>query len=234
MRSYRKLVGSNSLMGFSVHASNGPLGRVDDLYFDDVSWRVRHVVVDLGRWLPGRRVLLGAGSMGRADLAQGTIQARTSRRLLRSAPDAGTALPVALQVEREIVRAIAAAPRLPEAWLALPDFAPAHPPGETPADDQHLRSTSILKGCSIIDGGGERLGAVDDFMVDSETWEIRYVLLKDPAGRIFLVPSGDVAEIDAPRRKIAVRRLGGGTGWLEYGPRQAALLEPHQCLVCGE
>ena len=43
---------------FTVAATDGSLGRVDDLYFDDRNWAVRYLAVDAGDWLPGHRVLV--------------------------------------------------------------------------------------------------------------------------------------------------------------------------------
>jgi len=38
-----------------LHAADGDIGRVHDLYFDDRRWTVRYLVVDTRHWLPGRR-----------------------------------------------------------------------------------------------------------------------------------------------------------------------------------
>jgi len=52
------LRGISDLRRFTIAATDGTLGRVGDVYFDDRSWSVRHLVVDAGEWLPGRRVLV--------------------------------------------------------------------------------------------------------------------------------------------------------------------------------
>jgi len=41
-----------------IGATDGPIGKVKDLYFDDEAWVVRYVVVDTNRWLGGREVLV--------------------------------------------------------------------------------------------------------------------------------------------------------------------------------
>lgn len=55
------------LRGYAINASDGDIGRVDDLYFDDEAWVIRYVVVDTGTWLPGRRVLISAIAIGHPD-----------------------------------------------------------------------------------------------------------------------------------------------------------------------
>lgn len=55
------------LQRYAVRATDGEAGGVHALYFDDLEWAVRYVVVDLGTWLPGRRVLLSTHVLGHPD-----------------------------------------------------------------------------------------------------------------------------------------------------------------------
>ena len=48
----------NTLLGSSLQARDGEIGRVRDVLFHDRSWLVRYLVVDTETWLSGRRVLL--------------------------------------------------------------------------------------------------------------------------------------------------------------------------------
>ena len=50
--------GIGDLKRFTIAATDGNLGSVSDLYFDDRSWAVRYLVVDAGPRLPGRRLLV--------------------------------------------------------------------------------------------------------------------------------------------------------------------------------
>ena len=49
------------LRGYGIHATDGDIGSVRDVYFDDVGSSVRYFVVDTGSWLPGRARAAGAG-----------------------------------------------------------------------------------------------------------------------------------------------------------------------------
>ena len=51
------LRGISDLRRFTIAASDGSLGSVGDVYFDDRSGDVRYLVVDAGDGLPGRRVV---------------------------------------------------------------------------------------------------------------------------------------------------------------------------------
>ena len=42
------------LHGFTIGATDGDIGTVQEVYFDDVDYTVRYLVVDTGGWLFGR------------------------------------------------------------------------------------------------------------------------------------------------------------------------------------
>ena len=56
----------SELTGYTISASDGEIGQVEDFYFDDQHWTVRYLVVDTGGWLVGRKVLISPISIGRA------------------------------------------------------------------------------------------------------------------------------------------------------------------------
>jgi len=63
------LKGVNELRHYTLKATDGDIGSVHDVLFDDEFWIARYVVVDTARWLPGRRVLLTPGVLGQTGLA---------------------------------------------------------------------------------------------------------------------------------------------------------------------
>ena len=50
------------LVGGTVRAKDGDLGRVEEFYFDDHKWIIRYMVVDTRRWLQGRQVLISTAA----------------------------------------------------------------------------------------------------------------------------------------------------------------------------
>jgi sporulation protein YlmC with PRC-barrel domain len=49
------------LQGYAIRATDGVIGEVEDMYFDDEGWAIRYLVVNTGRWLsccpsPSRRL----------------------------------------------------------------------------------------------------------------------------------------------------------------------------------
>ena len=48
------------LHGFTIRATDGEIGTVDQFYFDDETWAIRYLTVETGGWINSRK---------RADLA---------------------------------------------------------------------------------------------------------------------------------------------------------------------
>ena len=55
---------ASHLKGTTIAATDGDIGSIQDLYFDDLTWTIRYLVVDTGTWLPGRQVLISPRSVG--------------------------------------------------------------------------------------------------------------------------------------------------------------------------
>jgi hypothetical protein len=84
----------DELLGFTIHATDGDIGRVHDVYFDDRHWIGRYLVVDTRHWLPGRRVLLSLGSVRKADWTHREIAVALSREQIRHSPGVESDLPL--------------------------------------------------------------------------------------------------------------------------------------------
>ena len=55
------------LYGDKLGASDGEIGHVKDVYFDDQNWVVRYLVADTGSWLSGRQVLISPHAFASLD-----------------------------------------------------------------------------------------------------------------------------------------------------------------------
>ena len=154
----------NSIRGFKLAASDGEIGKVREVYFDDHSWTVRYFVVETGGWLTGRDVLVAPRSLGQIDEESGTIAVHLTQEQIRHSPPVESEQPVSRQYE-EAYHAYygwdpywAAPGGAPAFWAAAPtavlrpeafdasssgESAEAAPGQETeePKGDPHLRSS---------------------------------------------------------------------------------------------
>ncbi|TFZ04692.1 PRC-barrel domain-containing protein [Ramlibacter rhizophilus] len=95
------LMSAKELSGYDVHARDGKIGRVHDLYFDDERLAVRHLVVDTGGWISGRRVLVSPHAVEQLDRDARRLVANLTREQVEKAPGVDTDKPVSRQQEIE-------------------------------------------------------------------------------------------------------------------------------------
>ena len=72
--------------GFAIRATDGVIGEVDDLYFDDENWAVRYLVVETGGWLSGRKVLISPYAIGLPIGTAGNCPSGSPRRRSKAVP----------------------------------------------------------------------------------------------------------------------------------------------------
>jgi len=82
------------LKDFAIRATDGELGTIDDIYFDDETWAIRHFIVDAGGWLGGRRVLISPISVVHTDWEAKRLDVALTKRQVEHSPDIDTHKPV--------------------------------------------------------------------------------------------------------------------------------------------
>src|SRR5688572_18651291 len=216
------------LRGADVHATDGVIGTVEDIYFDDEHWAVRYIVVSTGAWL-GRSVLLSPMAVEEGWTA-GLVRVKLTRKQVESSPDAATHEPVSRRMESELLRhygypiywggsGVWGAYGMPAALLGAPPEPVSPPPvpaTAAPADvrnqqndaDRHLRSAADITGYHVKATDGS-IGHVDDFLVDDRSWEIRYVQLDTSnwiGGKAVAISPQVLREIDHASRLVKIGR----------------------------
>lgn len=181
-----------NLQKLRLEAIDGEIGSVDEVFFDDERWTVRYLVVDTGKWLPGRRVLISPFSVRSVDWTAGTVSLSISRGMVKSSPDVDTHKPVSQQQEVEYLLyygypyywggAGLWGPGPYPAGLAAANAAEARTRIEEELEEarakgnQHLRSSKEVLGYHLQATDGE-LGHVEDFLVEDDSWAIRYIVV---------------------------------------------------------
>ena len=183
---------SSQFKGLTIAATDGDIGSVSDLYFDDLSWTIRYLVVDTGTWLPGRQVLISPLSV--REVAD-KILVDLTRTQVQNSPPVEADKPVNRQQEEAIARYYDQRYYWegPYRWglLAYPGMPPVPTTPipadgvteemvarerETPSGDPTLRSARDVTGYYIAALDGE-IGHVDDFLVEARAWAIRYLVV---------------------------------------------------------
>jgi hypothetical protein len=175
------------LEGFVIHATDGELGAVYQLYFDDETWFIRYLTVELG-WLGGRRVLISPISVTHVDWIGKRLDVALTKSQVENSPNIDTDKPVSRQHEIAYSGYYGYPYYWGGAFLGGPTYYPgavdvpkdastqamAARTGGNKSTDSHLRSTKAVTGYHIEATDGE-IGHVGAFIVDDEAWAIRYI-----------------------------------------------------------
>lgn len=89
----------SALEGFPIRALDGEIGRAIDTYFEDYTWTVRYLVVDTGKWLPGRKVLVSPFAVRGIGWTPRHLDVGLTREHVKGSPDIDTDKPVSRQHE---------------------------------------------------------------------------------------------------------------------------------------
>ena len=204
------LINANTLKDCRLDCTDGQIGKVKEFYFDDHYWTVRYLIVDTGNWLTGRQVLISPHALRAVNYNQRTIAVTLTKQQVAQSPGLDTDKPVSRQFEQDYHRyygwpgywqgsyMLGSSPYLwgPAPDLGTPyDFEERDKPQQSSQDenswDPHLRSTDDVSGRHIeaTDGG---IGHVEDFIIDDQTWAIRYLVIDTrnwwPGKRVLLAP----------------------------------------------
>lgn len=213
---------AKKMKGFDIVASDGKVGSVEDLYFDDQGWAVRYMVADAGGWLTGRRVLITPISVERADWPGRALHLRLTQQQIKDSPGVDTHKPISRQHEADLYRHYG----YPEYWggpylwgyAVLPNiFEPtsqADPQRrelreqlENEGNDSHLRSCAEVVGYHIRTTD-DSIGHVEDFLFDDRDWAIRLMLVDTRnwwPGKHVLVSPQRIERVDWANRQVVVK-----------------------------
>lgn len=179
---------AKTVKGYRLEGYDGEVGKVMEFYFDDRHWTIRYLVADTGRWLTDRQVLISPYALVDISRAERHITVNLTKKQIEESPPLSSDKPVSRQFEEEYYGYY----EWPMYW-AGPFMWGAYPyivrngntlrestPDEAPGDP-HLRSTQEVSGYSIHATDGD-FGYVEDFIIDDETWAIRYLVVDTKNG----------------------------------------------------
>ena len=136
----------HDLRRVTIAATDGELGSVRDLYFDDISWAVRYLVVDTGSWLPDRWALISPKSVRRWDANSSTLHMDLTKTQFKACVDMNTRPGIDQAIRGQARECL----------------------------EPHLQAATAVMGYALETEDGE-IGHVEDLLVDDTDWVIRYL-----------------------------------------------------------
>jgi uncharacterized protein YrrD len=178
----------SDIRGYTICAQDGALGQVEQFLFDDRTGKIRYLVVRIGGWLLGRRVLIAPEHLGAISTPLQTLDVALTQQQIEDSPDIETNPPVSQQhtaADLQDDTMMLGWEMLPGpwyrgmSWYTVPstnDGAQSPCKGGAQGGDPHLRSTREVIGYRLQASDGA-IGHVVDFIVDDITWTIRSVVV---------------------------------------------------------
>jgi len=175
---------AKTLKGYQLDSLDGEIGKVKEFYFDDRHWTIRYLVADTGNWIPGMQVLISPYSLVSVIKEEQQIAIDLTKKQIEDSPSLNSDKPVSRQFE-EAYYGYYGWPMYwdgPYMWGYYPYIVRDREKWKESAKgekawDPHLRSTHEVTGYHIQAADGE-IGHVEDFVIDDETWAIRYLIIE--------------------------------------------------------
>jgi len=183
---------ASDIEGCAIAATDGQLGTVSDLLFDDFDWSVRWLVVKTGRWLVGRKVLIPVIALGGLVPRLGRITVGLTMQQVKESPDIYAHKPVSRRMESNLLdhydwsRNLVGA----ESWRA-----PRNP---------QLCSVGAVRGYRIRASDGD-IGHLKDVLLEDSDWSIHYLVVDAQnwwPGKTVLVAPKSAKNIDWATNRI--------------------------------
>lgn len=211
---------ASALKGYTIVGSDGALGTVNDVLFDDLTWRVRWLVVETGTWLAGRKVLIHPTAVEKADHEHQEVRLRLTMAQIEGSPTIDIDQPVSRGMEARLYDYYGWDPL----WggsaygfgaIASPISAPPYfgitalrersdMVSDQDSGDPHLRSNAEVVGYHVHASDGE-IGHVENLFVDDADWHVHYLVIDTRnwwPGRHVLISPHAVRTVDWNDRHV--------------------------------
>lgn len=175
----------DGLKGYKIKATDGVMGKVEDILVEDENWHIRYIVVQTGSWLNRRKVLIIPQCIGEPQWMSQTLPVNLTMEEVRSSPPYSHHEPISRVYERMLHSHYVWTPYF-SAGVPGPSAVTVAPmPNQNDElqkkaaedlDNNHLRSITELQGYRIEAEDGE-IGSFADFIMDDEIWLLRYIVV---------------------------------------------------------
>lgn len=202
------LISTKQIVGSTIEGSEGSVGTIKDIYFDGDDWVVRYLVVDTGKWLPGKKVLLTPRDIHDAEWDAQRCFVRQTKEQVKNAPTVDVEQPVSRQLESDLAAYYgwptywdggtvlgAPAPVMvtrPQVTIETVDLAKKLHDG-----NPNLRSFAEVESYAIAAKDGN-IGNVQHLIATDDGWSIQYLVVSTGnwlSGRSVLIARDWIDEV---------------------------------------
>jgi sporulation protein YlmC with PRC-barrel domain len=208
-----------TLQAYQIQASDGQIGTVHDLYFEDSAWELRYLVVDTGGWLSGRKVLLDPLSLKEPNQAEQTLPVTLTQEQVRSSPDIDIERPISRQSEADLRDHYRWPPvdrlgggLLESKRLGMRPDSIVETIQAKESDREASVSEAVMRSAREISGYGLQTsegsgGQVKDVVLATDSWIVRYLVVDTGQllpGKKTLLSSAWVEQVSWNKKEVRV------------------------------
>jgi hypothetical protein len=92
----------NEVEGYSIEASNGSIGHLEDFIAEDNKWEIRYLIVDTKNFLPGKKVIVALRWIKKIEWIESNVYVDLSKEKIISSPEYNSDQPVDREYEEEL------------------------------------------------------------------------------------------------------------------------------------
>lgn len=228
------------MLGYELKSGEETFGKVRDFLFDHDQWTIRWLVADTGTWLPDRKVLISPIALDEPLWDQRVFPVHMSREQIENAPGLDTDAPVSRQYEKHWFdefgwpyywapggtvggAGVWAGALQPQAALMMQQRENKEMDTTPETDEEVVRSVSEVRGYHFQAADSD-CGHVDDFIVDDESWTLRYMVVDTrnwlPGRKVLVAPDWIKSITWVDRQVICELTKNDIEGSPEYNPSE--------------
>ena len=197
------------VQNFSIKTWNQDIvGHLDSLYFDNLTWNVRYLVVNTILFSENRSVLISPVAVDMLKPQERMVVVNLKTDQIENSPNVDYKPPLSRQKETELAEYYEWPPYWREIAERMPNVA------EELADSReqemeksekkserapHIRDADEIIGYTLKAPDG-RVGTIDDFIFDSDTWHISFAIVDTSPilpGHHVMLPPTSLPKIDS-------------------------------------
>jgi sporulation protein YlmC with PRC-barrel domain len=164
-----------TLIDAPVITKDGDEKHVRNLLFDDQSWCIRFLVVEVGSWLARQLVVVQTDVVDPPDWAKQLMQTNLSTDELLKSPEVDAEKPVSRQQQLALNKHFGWPDHMSD-WYTPPIATHREFPVDS-HDDPHLRGALDLVGYEVWTTDGN-LGVLEDYVLQPASWRIKYLMVR--------------------------------------------------------
>lgn len=185
---------TSELKNYSIHAKDGEMGKIKDIYFNDQNWGIRYAIVDTRKWLPGRKVLLPPDIFINVDKDEAYVAVEYDKEMVRNSPPVPENEDLSKEQENNLVdyygwngfqdNVLLGTERGPIGTFEpnrtvngkVPEELHLQREQNRDKNENHLRSEDETIGFKVHAKDG-KLGRLVDMIYDPEQWKMNYIVV---------------------------------------------------------